>query len=178
MNVGIRPRPQLRARSSFFDLIKHRNIEQLSVASPRVAEQFEDDVDDLPSLLPSSIPLPASPRASISSASSNLAQIRPAAPVQKSVKMPPVSFRELCGGARANTNHRRTVLPKMSSMNNSVCYPASISHVYIPTNTKSIGSIYSVSGSVPYMQPRFIEVVLILGQTGRGGREYAWCCYV
>jgi len=50
MNIGLRPR--LKARSSLYDLVRNRNIDQLSV------QPLRSFVEELPALLP---PLPSSP---------------------------------------------------------------------------------------------------------------------
>ncbi|KAH8805856.1 ATP synthase alpha/beta family, nucleotide-binding domain-containing protein [Xylogone sp. PMI_703] len=94
MNVGLRP-PLLRTSPSLLDLIKHRNIDQLSAASPRATEQDDqdqahgdEDVEDLfPT--PSFVPLPPSPLVPISSLSQSTGQSKQNRIEQKSSKMPP-----------------------------------------------------------------------------------------
>jgi V-type H+-transporting ATPase subunit A len=55
MQVGLRPR--LKGRPSFYDLIKQRNIDKLSIATAKL-------VKDEPELVASHLPLPASPTSS------------------------------------------------------------------------------------------------------------------
>jgi hypothetical protein len=86
MQLGLRPR--LKGRPSFLDLIRQRNIDQLSIAAAKLV--------NLPEVHPAStIPLPSSPRLSLLSPPPTpiFEEIPEAAEqLQEPVTMAPVSF--------------------------------------------------------------------------------------
>jgi len=89
--VGLRP--QLRGRPSFYDLIKQRGIDQLSIATAKF-------VEELPAVAASSVPLPASPhKANTPSLSSpTVYDITSVAKRNLNVNMAPVSSPTLKSG--------------------------------------------------------------------------------
>ena len=85
MQIGLRPR--LKGRPSFYDLIRQRSIDQLSISTAK-------PVEEQPSLVHSSVPLPASPT-EVETISVQIAaadETRPAPKRKDSVKMVPVSL--------------------------------------------------------------------------------------
>jgi hypothetical protein len=99
MQVGLRPR--LRGRASLYDLIRQRNIDQLSVAPAKLAQELSI-VDEA-----SNVPLPSTPRLLTSLSvfpptSSPVFEEAPTAPeeLKPVVKMVPVSFTTCNRGVR------------------------------------------------------------------------------
>jgi len=91
MQVGLRPR--LKGRPSFYDLIKQRNVDKLSIATPKL-------VEDEPQLAASHLPLPASPTSSKEPAllpllTPSIGEGSTPKKIQKSVKMVPVRLQIL-----------------------------------------------------------------------------------
>lgn len=91
MQVGLRPR--LKGRPSFYDLVKQRNIDKLSIATAKL-------VKDEPELVASHLPLPASPTSSKELAlqpllTPSIEEGSTPTEIQKSVTMVPVRFQSL-----------------------------------------------------------------------------------
>jgi hypothetical protein len=91
MQVGLRPR--LKGRPSFYDLIKQRNVDQLSIATAKL-------VEDQPNVAAAHLPLPVSPTSTKELALSppptpkNREEIAPPE-IQKSGRMVPVCMHSL-----------------------------------------------------------------------------------
>src|SRR5258706_10935948 len=92
--LGLTPRPTLKGRASFYDLVKKRNIDQLSAATAKLAE-------GQPELVAFKVPLPLSPTRQqenlVSPPPTPALAVLPELPEaleeqQPTVKMAPVSF--------------------------------------------------------------------------------------
>lgn len=117
MNVGLRPR--LKARPSLYNLVRNRNIDQLSV------QPFRSFVEELPAELP---PLPLSPDKNLSTPPTPVLSIYPE-PAEEPAKMAPK--KEVARDADGEEQYGMSQYP-----------PA----VQTQANGSYAGSIYSVSG--------------------------------